>query len=346
MNILSKRLYKALESPATTTIKPIKSYHPSSASIKLPDTGEVIGSCLRQQYYRMVEPIISNSQPVDYKIAAIMGDQLHEMIANFISTYGFAMKLQLIDVEHSFFYEDFNLSGRCDIIAWDHDKQEPIGIEIKTVGEYKASMCIERPAPEHVMQAMIYLHVYNKLIPVEMVRPKKWYVWYLARNDSWSLKSKKHGSPFSVLWDFYVTLDHGTGIPTVYTPVGKEEWSNYNINSVLARYKDLDYYIQNTIVPPRDYEIQYSEDKIVGLHKQGKLTRKVDKEKIDKWLDKGAKKDKLKLEMGDKECDLCNWKDKCWGLSNNTVSQSNFNLPKINNVAAPTPKPSPDISIL
>lgn len=339
MNILSNRLYKALEYPATKVSKPVTAFHPSSASIKILEQGEekVVGTCLRQQYYRAREPRISNKGNIDYSISAHIGDSLHELMGQYIDNYGFMMGMQRIEAEHAFYLSEENISGRCDLLVWDYEKNEPAGIEVKSVGEYKANVCMERPAPEHVMQSMIYLYTYDKEIPDGMLKPKKWYIWYISRTESWSLKSKKHQSPFQMLWDFYITL--GTdGVPTIYTPTGVERWENYNIEAVLERYRLLDTYLKNDELPPRDYDISYSEEKIMTEYKLGKITRKLDKERIEKWVAKGCKPGMLKLDMGDAECNFCAWKDHCWSLSSNLEHIQKFNFPRDNTVQSVTQK--------
>lgn len=328
MNILSNRLYRSLESPATKVVKPVTAFHPSSASIKIVENGEerVVGTCIRAQYYRATEPRISNTGNIDYSISAHIGDSLHELMARYIDDYGFTMGLQRIEAEHSFYLQEENISGRCDLLVWDHHKNEPVGIEVKSVGEYKANVCMERPAPEHVMQSMIYLYTYDKEIPDSMMKPKKWYIWYIARTENWSLKAKKHQSPFQMLWDFYITMDN-TGVPTVYTPNGAERWEEYTIDKVLERYKLLKVHLENKVVPPRDYDIQYSEEKIMTAYKAGRITRKADIEKIEKWVKKGCKEGTLKLSIGDKECDFCQMKDHCWGLGKKLEHIQKFNFP-------------------
>jgi len=65
-------------------------------------------------------------------------------------------------------------------------------------------------------------------------------------------------------------------------------------------------------LPPRDYEIAYSEEKITGMFKSGAITKKGDSELIEKWLKKGAPHGKLKVAMGDSECNFCEYKKQCW----------------------------------
>ncbi len=330
MNILTTRLHKALENPATKATRLAGAFHPSSASIKTVVNGEerVIGSCLRQQWYKMKEPKVSNVGVIDYTISANIGDKLHELVVDYINNYGYIMGLQKIESEHPIFLPEENISGRCDLLVWDHVNNEVVGIEVKSVGEYKCNVCMERPAPEHIMQSMIYLYAYNKEIPLHMVRPKKWYIWYVARTENWSIKAKKHQSPLQMIWDYYITLD-SVGVPTVYTPSGVERWEHYNISKILERYKLLATHIKNDEIPPRDFKISYSEEDIMTAYKAGRVTRKADIERITKWEAKGCLPNKLKLEMGDAECSFCQWKDHCWNNGSNLKDIAKYNFPEL-----------------
>lgn len=328
MNILTTRLHRALENPATKASRLASAFHPSSASIKTIVNGEerVIGACLRQQWYRMKEPKVSNTGVIDYTISANIGDKLHELIVNYIENYGYTMGLQKVESEHPIFLAEENISGRCDLLAWDYVNNELVGIEVKSLGEYKCNVCMESPAPEHIMQSMIYLYAYDKEIPPHMTKPKKWYIWYISRTENWSIKAKKHNSPLQMLWDYYITLDK-SGVPTVYTPSGVERWEHFNISKILDRYKLLATHIKNDELPPRDFKISYTEEDIMTAYKAGRVTKKAEVERIEKWVSKGCPSDKLKIEMGDAECSFCPWKDHCWGIGSGLKDIPKYNLP-------------------
>jgi len=328
VNDLSTRLKSALAQPSFEGIRKSVFFHPSSASVEVssPIGRKVIGSCLREQYYRVTDEPTTSVGEVDYSISAMIGDKISELVVELIDTHGFKMGLQRLAVEHSFFDPRINVSGRCDIIAWDYNSNEPVGLEIKSVGEYKASKTIEEPAEEHVMQAVLYLDYYRTFMPKDNALPKKWYIWYVSRTENYQIKSKKHNSPLTMLWDYYVTLDD-EGIPTVHTSTKNIKMAHLAVKNIHARYHQLSDFINNKLLPPRDFDIKYSEEKITTLHQLGLLTRKADVEAVDKWLAKGAQKDKLKVEMGDFECKLCPWKEECWGLPKVTATRSKFNLP-------------------
>lgn len=258
----------------------------------------------------------------------MIGDKISELVVQLIDEHGFKMGLQRLAVEHSFYDARINVSGRCDIIAWDFTTNEPVGIEVKSVGEYKASKTIEQPSDEHIMQAVIYLDYYRTHMPSNQVIPKKWYIWYCSRTENYSIKAKKHHSPLTMLWDYFITLEED-GTPCVHTSTNSKLMPHLNVSKIHERYKKLALYVNNKTLPPQDYELSYSPEKIATLFKTDKLTRKADKEVVEKWLKKGAPEGKLKLEMGDFECRLCAYRDKCWNKGTEDIEKQLSNLPEI-----------------
>lgn len=327
MNNLSKRLRDSLLAPTFTSKKKSHNFNPSSASVEVeePYGKRVIGACLRQQYYRMTEEPTSNVGNPDYVISAMLGDKVSELLVFLIDNYGFQMGLQRATTEHPFFDPRINLSGRSDIILWDYIQKEIVGVEVKSVGSYKASKTIEAPADEHIMQAALYLDYYRTYIPEDQPSPKKWYIWYFSRTENYSIKGKKHGSPLEMLWDFFITLDSEDN-PVVHTPTCSRAYKHLNLKNIHARFKQLKASLDTSTIPQRDYVLNYSEERIASLHSLGLLTRKMDTEKVDKWLKKGAPEGKLKIEMGDFECQLCAWKDKCWNLSSTEIQTNVSNI--------------------
>lgn len=328
MNELTERFKAAYESPVINIGRKSTSFHPSATSIKIKNQFNeevIIGSCLRESWYRIKTDGVSNTGNPDYGISADIGEKLHQLIEQYIDLYGYKMGLQKIAAESAVLDPEINLSGRSDLLVWDHNNNELIGIEVKSLGEFKAGKCAESPDPQHVMQSMLYLDWYQRNIPDHMPKPTKWYIWYISRTENWTIKSKKHGSPLQMLWDYHITLDD-KGVPTVYTANGIERWEDFTLSGIKDRYADLDYYVSENIIPPRDFEIEYSEERIVTLYKNGQITRKTDKAKIEKWLDKGAEEGKLGITMGDFQCQFCAWKDHCW-KGYNTQKPEQFNFP-------------------
>jgi hypothetical protein len=333
MNTLSTRLYKALNNPVFTQSKPSYSHHPSGASIEVVDKQgkRIIGECNRKLYYQSEKLGATDYGETEWDLSAKMGDKFHELAVDLIHNYGYRMGLQLIAKEQPYFDPVHNVSGRIDMIAYDLENKEPVGIEVKSVGEWKAKAVTEQPADEHILQAMLYLDWYDRYTSDSSQKITKWYIWYLARSESWALKGKEHGSPFTQMWDFYVTLDEGS--PIVHSAKGSIKLDKFNVAGIYARQKALDEAKANRQLPDRDYELQYSEEKLATLYRLDLLEYKKDKEPIEKWLKKGAKPGTLKVEMGDFNCKMCPYKSLCWNITNISNVTEPDHYVKFNKVA-------------
>jgi hypothetical protein len=316
-----------MSQPLAPSVRPSLSNYPSAVSTTIPSKEggtKVVGGCNRYQWYRRTGIPATDPGNVNWELSARIGDYYHELLSDLVDEYGFQLGLQRISKENSIYDSLINLSGRSDLLLWDHHLGEPIGVEIKSVGDWKSKKCLETPSVEHVMQSMLYLHYYKEHIPADQKAPDRWYIWYIARSENWELKGRKNVSPFTQIWDFYVTLDDGHAV--VHTPTGIKHWKDITIQGIWKRYEDLDEKVKSGLVPDRDYQLKYSEERIAGMHKLGLLEFKKDQAVVEKWLKKGGKEGELQMDLGDFECRACSHKSLCWGLPQ-TYEAPNFSLP-------------------
>ena len=96
----------------------------------------------------MNEEPTSNPGNPDYMISALLGDKVSELLVYLLDNYGFQMGIQRAATEHSFQDPRLNLSGRSDIIVWDYIQKELAGVEVKSVGAYKAAKRSEEHTSE------------------------------------------------------------------------------------------------------------------------------------------------------------------------------------------------------
>lgn len=329
MNELSQKLYKALGSQPIASARKSNSNYPSCSSqfITAPDgRNQLIGDCNRAQWYRRMDVAPTEGDNQNWNMAAIQGDYLHEMVCDLLVRNQVKMGLQELGKETNIYDPETKMSGRCDYLAWDVDNQEPIGIEIKSVGDWKSKKCLEEPALEHVLQSMMYLDYFQQTVPKDQAQFTKWYIWYIARGEGWHLKGAKQLSPFMQLWDFYLTLDED-GIPTIHTPTGPKRYPQIAVTEVKNRFKLLNKAVEENEIPDRDCQLQYSEEVIAGMFKAGLIELKGQQKTIADWLDNGAQKGKLGLQIGDAQCRFCAWRSLCWDLPC-TPSKPQHNLPR------------------
>jgi hypothetical protein len=309
---LTSRLFEALETPITSDIRGKSGFYPSSASIDMPD-GTISGSCLRQQYYRWMDCAPTDKGDIEWKITSMVGEALHKTVGWMFREMSLGTNLTLIREEQSFFDKDHMLSGRIDLLLYDAVSDAVMGCDIKTVGEFAASISIDQPRLKDILQCTIYLDQYQKHGNKTKHPLKEWAILYLARTESWRLKKYPHGSPFKYMWQFSLFLDEVDNHVIVENQYGERTHYEYiTPEKIYARYGKLKDYIKSDSLPPRDFEHTYSEERIVGMFKEGKIKYKKDLTVIDKWLAKGAEAGELGLDMGDFECRYCDFKSLCW----------------------------------
>lgn len=341
---ITKRFYESLRNPKIFNVKGQTGFYPSSASIVI--DGEKHGSCHRAEYYRWFRYKPTEDTDPEGALAGLMGDALHTMVASVLRNSTIETDITVLSNEQSFWDSERFLSGRTDLFMQDNRTKELHGCDVKTVGEYKAGTVIEQPDIVHMIQCAIYLDQYNKSAAINNSRPvKDWIILYLSRAETYKLKKYAHGSLFKYMWQFSLDLDKGhVSITNQYGSV--KEYKEITMEKIYERYDILKEQIQNVKFPDRDYEYQYSEEKLVGMLKMGKLL-KGQSEEVQKWLDKGAKPGQLKLELGDFACRYCSWKSQCWSSDPlpNTPKEKKvlYNIPKDMVVVKPV---TVDVNIL
>jgi hypothetical protein len=82
----------------------------------------------------------------------------------------------------------------------------------------------------------------------------------------------------------------------------------FYIENILARYREIEQYCQMQVVPPGDYELQWSPEKIERRHSLGEVAKGT----YEKW-EKAHSKGKDTETIGDWQCSYCNFKEICFG---------------------------------
>ena len=316
---IPEKLYKALQSEHPKDQRNSMKMYPSSASMKLPN-GTIVGACARAQYYRWFECIRDGEPDPEGALIFATGDALHDMVVRMIRSTAMASNLEVLTVEQAVYEHDLLLSGRSDFVVMDRNDGSIHGCEVKTVGEgaiYIMSNGGRVPLPkiEHLMQATIYLDKYRKNAIETGTRVMKGFILlYVARSESWKLKSYPHGSHFKHIWQYYMTMDD-TGKVTVTDQRGdKVDVGDLNINYINDRYTFILDKIKKKELPDREFAYQYSEDVLKAMSDAGKLN-KAQTALVDKWVDNGAKAGSLTVEKGDFQCIYCNNKNTCYSAT-------------------------------
>lgn len=281
---LIKQVDSFLESPRP--VDPPRFYrgfHPSGASCIIKneyEEDETIGKCLRASYwaFKCVKP----TNPMNARGCRItsVGRMVERWEVDRYKEMGIwrGNNIKFIDTDN-------NLSGETDAFIYDEKSKKIIGIEIKSGYGYKFQSEVigkpgrkGKPKLDHLMQVMLYMN-YFKNIPL-------FKIVYIDRGNA-------------ARAEFDITIDKKTGSALVD---GKPYHEDITVPAILHRYKKLGECLDDGAVPPRDYQLQYTDEKIQLLY---------DSKRLPVTLSKQYERTQ-KITIGDWRCSYCDYKDHCW----------------------------------
>lgn len=269
-------------------------FYPSEASIKLTDEfgDEVVyGNCLRASYFRLTGGFEGIPYDARAEFIFMQGKSVEEMLIEQWKAMGI-----WVDNNVKFYDAEHNISGELDAILREPDGTV-YGAEVKSFYGYKAESEIfgnksklGRPKMSQLLQTLIYTYHFRDRLPYfRMV--------YFARD-----------SVLRRTFKIELHEDHGLHYPKIEGVV----WRQFTVEDILERYKLLQSYIEKQVIPPNDFELQYSDAKIEDYFKKGKIS----KSKYEDWqksvraVEKG-KKNQPEI-VGDWNCSYCSFKNVCW----------------------------------
>lgn len=279
----------ALEAPLLPEYRNPARLYPSSASIKVYDPmadEEVIkGACLRREFYRMTGVPEDPPSPDPKQRQAMLRNARQRMYGEPIAQIEMEMirraGIPVIGEEVKFELSAWRLSGRIDAVLLDpNDSWAKIGVEIKSVGASSFRYIQNKPKPEHVLQVMVYAGVYANEIT-------QWVIPYFCREPG--------------KWD---PVEHQVRLmPDGHVSVNGQKWEGYTVNKVFERYRELLEAVDARRLPDRDFELEYSQEKIRDMARKGLLNK----------TDTAAVRRGKKVVKGDFQCNYCPFKNRCWG---------------------------------
>lgn len=275
----------------------------SEASIVI--DGKVYGGCLRNQWYRYLGFKNRGEVNVNYALKSMFGDAFHDTMVTLLDRLSHDSDLRLLFKELPLYDPIINLSGRVDGMLLHKPTDTWFGLEIKSVGDYKVKQSYEAPIIDHVLQALYYLNFFSKT----KRKLGGWFILYMARAENYITKGAKHGSPLNEVWEYLIQeVDEGIKITT---PNGILHWPHISAQKIISRYNELNLYIANKQLPPRDFKGKLSEEEIVTQFKAEELPYKYQKEAVAKWLKAGAPPGELDLTIEDSQCRFCEFRNLC-----------------------------------
>lgn len=266
-----------------------KRFYPSEASVQCFDQhGDRVthGGCLRASYFRLSGEFEGSPYEARAEYIFMQGNDVERMLIEQWKRMGI-----LVDNNVKFIDRENNISGELDAILVEPPDGQMYGAEVKSFYGYYAKKELFGnksqkgfPKMSQLLQTLLYLNHFEDRLPYfRMV--------YFAR-DSVDRRT------------FKIELEHekdGT-----YPKVEGEVVRSFTIENILDRYKTLQGHLDTNTIPPNDYELVYSDDKIKDYHAKGKVA----KTKYDNWKAGKLKKNEV---IGDWNCVYCRYKTHCWG---------------------------------
>ena len=263
-------------------------FYPSEASVVVHDQhGDrvVHGGCMRAAYFRCSShefERIPNTARSEYIFKQGIG--VEKILVNMFKEMGV-----WVDNNVKFLDKKNRISGELDGILMEPNGTL-YGAEIKSFYGYFAEREIfgnrsvkGMPKMGHLLQTLIYTNFFKDKLPY-------FRIVYFARD---SVKRRT----------FKIEL-HEEG-DLIYPKIEGEVFRSFTVNDIYKRYEELQKYLDNDIIPPNDFELFYSSEKIEDYYQKGKVA----KTKYEKW-----KKGKLAPheQIGDWNCSYCAFKNVCW----------------------------------
>lgn len=303
MNTLIKeRLGDVLLNSKVASSRKRDSNYPSAASVEYINEHKertVAGKCLRRQYYEKREMPAESIETPEGLMKAKAGDVWSDWLSDKLKEAGC-----WAGTEVSFYNKSLNLSGRIDAVIKDINSDNLVGVEFKTVGTFVSQGVIKptakyplAPKEEHVLQVMLYLWHY-KDYDID-----KWVLFYMNRD---SFEQREH----------IVRLGNHDGevYPIIMNEMGTLDWTHLTLNNIISRWHQLELALKENKLPDRDYEVQYSNQKIIQMYKRNQLN-KTESSKVQRALTKFTNIDNSEtpiLTKGDWQCRFCPYAELCY----------------------------------
>lgn len=263
-------------------------FYPSEASVSFMSSyglPKVEGTCLRKSFFRLTNG--DKGIPPDSYSEWIfaLGRKVEEILVEQYKQMGI-----WVDNNVKFVIPDHNISGEIDVLVRNPETGGLWILEIKSLYGYHATRDVikgtktRKPWPKipNLLQTMIYADYFQDQIEgIKLV--------YYAR-DSAGRRA----------YDVSLTEDSSTG--KHYACVNGVIEPRFTLEDIYSRYEDLALAIETQAVPPNDFQLIYSDEKIETLFSAGELGKTT----YEKWK-------KGKETIGDWQCTTyCPYRKVCW----------------------------------
>lgn len=234
---MSKSLIEKIKVEETRNNKVIRTewrFWPTDASCVMSD-GKLIGKCLRLLYYQWMQEEVTNPVNDFVKTLGKIGNFLEEDARKKYKKKGLLPEEVNKKQNRKCRIEIFKggtLSGEVDIFLKDED--EKCGVEVKSYSNstYKV---VARPKDPHLLQTFLYLYFFE---------PKQDYFIIYYRPSMVSKYAEK---------DVYHRIDWVEMEGEIHPVIDGQVDKRISIKGIVDRFKEAKYYIENKILPKREY---------------------------------------------------------------------------------------------
>jgi len=299
---------------------------PSSATATK-SNNSLVGKCRRQAFFRyvkdsyyfydeyesletLVNHIEENELPVSLYTQWIwqQGELYERYCINLAKESGVFVATQT-----SIYVPKYNISGKIDLIVVNPETTKLHIVEVKSVYGFNANSVLGteaqqrkgnlgEPRDSHLMQLGIY----------------QW--WYGNNDDRFGEGLLVYGARDTGRYaEYKVTVEKENDKHYIFyegnTPITTPKVnSGIAIEEILKNYKLIQDSLVSKQIPPKDYDLLYSQDKIEELYNDGLLSKAdtAQFEKRKKQIEEGKKRVVKAVEKGDWQCRLCQYKNICY----------------------------------
>lgn len=278
-------------------VERLPTFYPSAASCADPVKGGVMGSCMRENYYRCAGYEQSDPDSVWSQYVFAGGRIWEQWVIDQLKQMGLfkANNLKFVDLERY-------ISGELDVVITDPEGgAKPVIFEMKTFYGYDAHKDIlgtayqhPRPKDANLLQAFLYLGHF-------MGQVEKVYLMYFARDDharqqfmiEMVEEGGKHYPQITTYWH------KANNAERMHSYIEKR----VTLEGIYERYDSLMSHLKDGKIPKGDFRHSYTDEEIESMFK----SEDISKTAYEKW-----KKDKDNFAFGHWKCrKYCGFRSTC-----------------------------------